>query len=168
MRTVFVTKTNYGLAYKTEAGSTGWHYFPEHIHNIEGIMNYLTTGRRDEPAINFVNQDLEPAIFYSLSQDKSYATANFDNSKQLPLDNHNFVSVADQINYLKTYADRETEAEADSLKTEREQKSFLLKRATPEMKAEFEKHIAESKTTDAIEKICTEHAGKLNCKAIIL
>lgn len=167
MRSITVTKDAFGLCFK-EHGSN-WNRFPDGITTPQQIENFFTqNGKYDKPQVIFSGDKTGNKKLYQVTRIDNKVSALVDFQKTLIFEPEQFMSVSDQIEFLQTRSNRETEKEADQLTTDKEKHSFYLENADPEIISELRTRISERMSETRIKELCQAHAKEyFNKEAIV-
>jgi len=148
-----------------------WKDLPQSIQTKEDIENYFMTGqdqaiRRqyDRPELRFTDAEGRPQMYYSpVKSDHNIKliTVNYDKNKKLAITDRDIWSDEDRLNFLRNNA---THLPSD---IERIDEAINYLRSNEEYTVDMYNNELESKTADAVKRICTEHAGQLKQSAII-
>jgi hypothetical protein len=170
--TVFVTKDNFGLKYKTEQASSDWKYFPNSVTDVKSISKFFEQGghqpaggKYDPPKLEFRDEKFKPVVYFSVPKDRHFAAANFDTSKRVWIDIKDFTTELEIHDFLRPRCAYDLEPEVLNLDTLTEKNALLMSKASPEALADLHKTFA---TDAAIELHLTNHAKQYHdARAIV-
>ena len=174
--TVYILKDPFGLKFKKDLNSCGWRYFPAEVKDVKGITQYFCEGKDtpirrqyNPPDIQFVDAKGKPTSYYSVSPDKGRVIVNFDPKKELLLHPDKFLTLIEQLDFLRPRCSIKTEDEVLQIDELEDKVKHLLKNARKTTLTEFNKYVnSESKTPEAVMNFCSVHSkANFKCPAIV-
>lgn len=170
--TVYITKDQFGLKYKTEINSSRWAYFPETVKDAASISKYFEQGRHqpaggkhDPPVLDFRDENFKPVVYFTISKDRRTAFANFNTGKQVTIDSRDLATDLEIHDFLRPRCHYALEDDLEKLNDLTEQTALLTSKASTQALADLHKTLA---TDTAIEYFLSNHAKKSsNASAII-
>jgi hypothetical protein len=166
MKTVYVKKDKFGLAYKTEQNSTGWKYFPDSVKSALAMRKYFEEGRHqpwggkhDPPQLDFRDEKFKPVVYFTVNKTRTFAAADFDSNKRVLIDSKDLATELEIHDFLRPRCAFSLENEVLMLDTLAEKNALLLSKASPEALAELNKII---KTNEAVTLYLSNHAKQNN------
>lgn len=169
MKSITVSKDQFGLIYKSEVNSASWQRFPDGVTTPEQINNYFTNGGRyDKPQIIFYGDKEGQKKLYQIIKKGDKVTALVDFEKILSFADSDFMTINEQLEFLQQKAPTEVTREAEQLETDKEKFRYYLENAEPDIKVELQNRINERMTETRIKELCQAHAKEyFNKEAIV-
>lgn len=169
---VFVTKDQFGLKYRTEINNSSWKSFPTTVKTANDIKNYFEQGRHqpaagryDTPRLDFRDEKFLPVVFFTVTKDKRFAVANFDETKRVNIDVKDLATELEIHDFLRPRCAFDLEPEVLNLDTLAEKNALLISKASSQALSELDNTI---KTNDAINLYLTNHAKQFhNTRTVI-
>lgn len=170
--TVYIQKDKLGLQYKTELNSSRWHYFPKSVKDAADMRRYFEEGkhqpaggRYDPPKLDFRDGKFKPVVYFTVSKDRRFASANFDSGKRVMIDSKDLTTELEIHDFLRPRCAFNLEEDVLNLDTLAEKNALLMSKASPNALTELHKTFA---TDTAIELYLSDHAKQYhNSKAIV-
>jgi hypothetical protein len=170
MRQLLITRTKYGFAYKDRSMNSAWIDLPRNLSTKTDLENYFTQGmdqaiRRqyDKPDLQFADGSGTPQMYYSVKPDDKMTLidVNFDTRRRLVVTDNEVWSAEDRLTFLRqhaTYLPRDIDRLEDAV-------SYLQTHEA--LTSEIYRLELASKTKEAIQKTCQEHASQFKQTAVI-
>ncbi len=155
----FITKdkTLRGFKYK-RLKSLAWSFFPDSVKTQKDMRAYLDYGRNPDTSLIFLDSKNEETVFFSISINKGTAIENFDPGKRILIEDEAFMSVEEQVNYLKQFSD----CESDNEISDTEKLNLYKRKANASTLEALKALITERKTPENVKQLCQEHVLKYN------
>ena len=172
MRMLNICKSKRGnFQYRDVSMNGGWLDLPQSVKTKEDIENYFMSGmdqaiRRqyDRPLLQFTDAAGKPQMYFSpvkSDDNMKIITVNYDKKKRLAITDRDIWSVEDRMNYLRstaTYIPSTIDNLEDVLNYLNTNEVLTVEIFNNELAA---------KTSEAVQRICSEHAEQFKQSAII-
>lgn len=155
MRTYEVSKDDYTFVYR-ELPSGSWQRFPDAVETPEAMEAYFMRGGFDKPGIIFSGTK-DGKKLYQITRSGPAVVATVDHTRKLPFTETDFLPIGEQLEFLRIYSSRETDAEASSISDEKKLLEHYRKNADAETLSKLSEKISESITNTRIRELCREH-----------